>query len=76
MASAPIRPIAWEPPYAAGSGPRKDKTKQNKTKKTSFATNPISIPSTNKAYVIFFLESHVLKLYDDLQAVANLKRNE
>ena len=29
-ASAPIRPLAWEPPYAHGCGP---KTKQNKTKK-------------------------------------------
>ena len=27
-------PLAWEPPYASGSGPRKGKkTKQNKTKK-------------------------------------------
>ena len=32
-ATAPIRPLAWEPPYAAGSGPRKAKRqKQNKTK--------------------------------------------
>ena len=30
---APIGPLAWEPPYAVGSGPRKGKkTKQNKTK--------------------------------------------
>ena len=31
-ATAPIRPLAWEPPYAAGSGPRKGKkTKQKNT---------------------------------------------
>ena len=31
--TAPIRPLAWEPPYATGSSPRKGKkTKQNKTK--------------------------------------------
>jgi len=23
VATAPIRPLAWEPPYAMGSGPRK-----------------------------------------------------
>ena len=29
--TAPIRPLAWETPYAAGSGPRKGKkTKKNK----------------------------------------------
>ena len=37
---APIRPLAWEPPYAMESGPRKgkktNKTKQNK--KTSRMT--------------------------------------
>ena len=27
VATAPIRPLAWEPPYAMGSGPRKDKKK-------------------------------------------------
>jgi len=25
VAAAPIGPLAWEPPYATGSGPRKDK---------------------------------------------------
>ena len=29
-ATAPIRPLAWEPPYAAGAA-LKSKTKQNKT---------------------------------------------
>ena len=33
-ATALIRPLAWEPPYAAGSGPRKGKkTKKQKKKK-------------------------------------------
>ena len=35
-ATAPIRPLAWEPPYAAGvaqeMAKRHNKTKQNKTK--------------------------------------------
>ena len=31
MATAPIRPLAWEPPYAAGAALEKPK-KQNKTK--------------------------------------------
>ena len=29
-ATAPIRPLAWEPPYAAESGPRKGKETKNK----------------------------------------------
>ena len=29
VAIAPIRPLAWEPPYAAGSGPRKGEKKKN-----------------------------------------------
>ena len=28
VATALIRPLAWEPPYAAESGPRKDKKKK------------------------------------------------
>uniref|UniRef100_A0A8D1IC17 Alanine--glyoxylate aminotransferase 2, mitochondrial n=1 Tax=Sus scrofa TaxID=9823 RepID=A0A8D1IC17_PIG len=28
--TAPIRPLAWEPPYAVGSGPRKGKKKKKK----------------------------------------------
>ena len=40
MATAPIRPLAWEPPYAAGAAQgkwRKDKQKQKQkqTKKTT-----------------------------------------
>ena len=31
-ATAPIKPLAWEPPYAAG-GPRKGKKKKEKKKK-------------------------------------------
>ena len=44
VATAPIRPLAWEPPYAAGAAQeiatttttkktKRQKTKQNKTKK-------------------------------------------
>ena len=32
-ATALIRPLAWEPPYAAGSSPRKDKKTKKKKKK-------------------------------------------
>ena len=31
-ATAPIGPLAWEPPYAAGSGPRKGKKTKKKKK--------------------------------------------
>ena len=36
VATAPIRPLAWEPPYAVGAAlekAKRQKTKQNKTKK-------------------------------------------
>ena len=32
VATAPIGPLAWEPPYAEGSGPRKGKKTKNKKK--------------------------------------------
>ena len=32
-ATAPIQPLAWEPPYATGSGPRKSKKDKKKKKK-------------------------------------------
>ena len=31
-AAAPIRPLAWEPPYAAGAGLEKDRKKKTKKK--------------------------------------------
>ena len=31
--TAPVRPLAWEPPYAMGSGPRKDKKTKKKKKR-------------------------------------------
>ena len=33
VATAPIRPLAWEPPYAAGAALQKAKTKKKKQKK-------------------------------------------
>ena len=33
VAAAPIGPLAWEPPYATGSGPRKGKKDRKKKKK-------------------------------------------
>ena len=35
-ATAPIRPLAWEPPYAAGATLKKAKVLQNKKKKIFF----------------------------------------
>ena len=39
VATAPIRPLAWEPPYTAGAALEKAKrlTKQNKTKNFIFS---------------------------------------
>ena len=44
VATAPIQPLAWEPPYASGVAlekGKKTKTKQNKTKKTKNLGVPI-----------------------------------
>ena len=35
-ASAPIQPLAWEPPYAMGTALKRQKTKAKKEKKKSF----------------------------------------
>ena len=32
-ATAPIRPLAWEPPYATGAAPQRQKAKTNKQTK-------------------------------------------
>ena len=41
VATAPIRPLAWEPPYAVGEALEKTKReKQNKTKPTKQTKNP------------------------------------
>ena len=41
-AVAPIRPLAWEPPYAAGEALRKQKKKKKKKeKKSDFLTVPL-----------------------------------
>ena len=40
VATASIRPLAWEPPYAAGAALKKDKkTKQTNNKKKSLQKN-------------------------------------
>ena len=39
VATALIRPLAWEPPYAAGGAQEKEKKKKKK-KKTSFSNKP------------------------------------
>ena len=33
VATAPIRPLAWEPPYATGAAPEKTKRQKDKKKK-------------------------------------------
>ena len=33
MATAPITPLAWKPPYAVGSGPKNGKKKKRQKKK-------------------------------------------
>ena len=57
VATATIRPLAWEPPYAAGSCPRKGKktkkTKQKKKEDTNelIYKTEIDSPTANKVMV-------------------------
>ena len=39
VATAPIRPLAWEPPYASGGGPRKGKKTKKKKKNSKAITH-------------------------------------
>ena len=59
-AAAPIRPLAWEPPYAMGSGPRKGKkTKINNKVKTSVIKKKgpdISLVRSNQAQEIQLID--------------------
>ena len=48
VTTAPIRPLAWEPPYATGSGPRKGKkTKKNNIYNQYVLKINIAISMTN-----------------------------
>ena len=48
-ATAPIRPLAWEPPYATGAAlERQKKTKQNKTAKKEHSYNPHPMPDLSR----------------------------
>ena len=50
MAIAPIWPLAWEPPYAAGTGgPKKQKQTNKKTnKKHAYIKSLCCTPETNQ----------------------------
>ena len=50
-AAAPIRPLAWEPPCAAGSGPRKGKKNKKQTKKPSSNTYK-ELPPTSQTFLL------------------------
>ena len=41
--TALIRPLAWEPPYATGSSPRKGKKTKKKKKKPLFLNSPSNV---------------------------------
>ena len=42
-ATAPIQPLAWEPPYAAGMALEKAKRQKNKKTKNYFVQFPIAL---------------------------------
>ena len=48
-AIAPIRPLAWEFPYAVGAALKRQKTKQNK--KTKLVYLPLSQAATQKFHL-------------------------
>ena len=43
VTTAPIRPLAWEPPYAAGMALEKDKKKKKKKKKKGKAAQGVPV---------------------------------
>ena len=49
-ATAPIRPLTWEPPHAAGAAPEKRQKRQTKTKPLSFPVFPYTL---QKALPVF-----------------------
>ena len=44
VATALIRPLAWEPPYAAGVALKRQKTKKKKRKKRKKGVNLVKFP--------------------------------
>ena len=49
VATAPIGPLAWEPPYAMRSSPRKGKKREEKKKRASFSAQRATL------YVTFWI---------------------
>ena len=49
-AAAPIQPLAWEPPHAAGAA-LKSKKKKKKKKKTPESEHKGNLPQNNKGYI-------------------------
>ena len=47
VATAPIRPLVWEPPYAAGAAQEMAKRQKKKKKKTQKTKNRISLLCSN-----------------------------
>ena len=60
-ATAPIRPLAWEPPYAEGSGPRKGK----KTKKAEIMFDAATTVTSRSESIAYFKSANtpVFKKY-------------
>ena len=49
LSTAPIRPLAWEPPYATGSGPRKGKKKRKQQQQKKKTVKAIKSQTINSA---------------------------
>ena len=52
MATAPIRPLAWEPPYAAGAAQEIAKRQKNKNK----INNQFNFPKDSNILLVFMLQ--------------------
>ena len=46
VATAPIRPLAWEPPYATGTALKRQKDKKKKRKKKMKKKNCVQLQKT------------------------------
>ena len=65
VATAPIQPLAWEPPYAAGAAQEIATTTTTKDKKTK--TNKQTNKKTNNEYIFYPKENNEGKINNKLR---------
>ena len=57
-ATAPIRPLSWEPPYATGAALKKAKNNNNKNKKYVSLVNQIKTPFHSYIFKVYITRKY------------------